>query len=84
MNIDIGDDGSVKVSASAYVKAKAEFYLPKSLAEYPRFDTPPSAQGVKDYETADSVDPAFQNKYQSKLGALIYAPPCGRPESRSP
>eukprot|EP00965_Chrysotila_dentata_P000252 7580-Pleurochrysis_carterae.AAC.1 len=40
MNIDIGDDGSVKVSAAAYVKAKAEFYLPKPLADYPRFDTP--------------------------------------------
>eukprot|EP00965_Chrysotila_dentata_P015282 505388-Pleurochrysis_carterae.AAC.1 len=44
MNIDIGDDGSVKVSASAYVKAKAEFYLPKPLAKCPRFDTPSSPQ----------------------------------------
>eukprot|EP00965_Chrysotila_dentata_P132704 4388019-Pleurochrysis_carterae.AAC.1 len=35
MNIDMGKDGSVKVSAAAYVKAKAEFYLPKPLAEYP-------------------------------------------------
>eukprot|EP00965_Chrysotila_dentata_P140426 4642272-Pleurochrysis_carterae.AAC.1 len=70
MNIDIGDDGSVKVSASAYVKAKAEFYLPKPLAEYPRFDTPSSPQLVKDYETAarkeHAVDPVFQKKYQSK------------------
>eukprot|EP00965_Chrysotila_dentata_P183358 6054752-Pleurochrysis_carterae.AAC.1 len=33
MNIDMGKDGSVKVSATAYVKAKAEFYLPKPLAE---------------------------------------------------
>eukprot|EP00965_Chrysotila_dentata_P086341 2848726-Pleurochrysis_carterae.AAC.1 len=83
MNIVIGDDGSVKVSASAYVKAKAEFYLPKPLAEYPRFDTPSSPQLVKNYETAaqkgHSVDPAFPKKYQSKVGALIYAPPCGRP-----
>eukprot|EP00965_Chrysotila_dentata_P075923 2508800-Pleurochrysis_carterae.AAC.1 len=32
MNIDVGESGSVKISASAYVKAKAEFYLPKPLA----------------------------------------------------
>eukprot|EP00965_Chrysotila_dentata_P025997 862286-Pleurochrysis_carterae.AAC.1 len=61
MNIDIGDDGNVKVSAAAYVKAKAEFYLPKPLADYPRFDTPSSPHLVKDYETAarkeHSVDP---------------------------
>eukprot|EP00965_Chrysotila_dentata_P090084 2973409-Pleurochrysis_carterae.AAC.1 len=25
------------------------------------------------------VDPAFQKNYESKVGALIYAPPCGRP-----
>eukprot|EP00965_Chrysotila_dentata_P004945 161993-Pleurochrysis_carterae.AAC.1 len=83
MNIDIGNDGSVKVSASACVKAKAELYLPKPLAEYPRFDTPSSPQLVKDYETAarkeHAADPTFQMKYQSKVGALIYAPPCGRP-----
>eukprot|EP00965_Chrysotila_dentata_P020421 676819-Pleurochrysis_carterae.AAC.1 len=70
MNIDIGDDGSDKVSASAYVKAKAEFYLPKPLTEYPRFDTPLSPQLVKDYKTAarkgHAVDPTFQKKYQSK------------------
>eukprot|EP00965_Chrysotila_dentata_P236499 6201347-Pleurochrysis_carterae.AAC.1 len=44
MIIGVGDDGSVKISASAYVKAKVEFYLPKPLAEYPRFDTPSSPQ----------------------------------------
>eukprot|EP00965_Chrysotila_dentata_P133854 4427075-Pleurochrysis_carterae.AAC.3 len=75
----MADDGSVKVSAAAYVKAKAEFYQPKPLAEYARFETPSSPQLVKDYEIAARnghyVDPNFQKKYQSKVDALIYAPP---------
>eukprot|EP00965_Chrysotila_dentata_P075348 2488441-Pleurochrysis_carterae.AAC.1 len=79
MNIDLGKDGSVKVSAAAYVKAKAECYLPKPLAEYPRFETPSTPQLEKDYAIAARkehyVDPIFQKKYQSKVGALIYAPP---------
>eukprot|EP00965_Chrysotila_dentata_P019885 658578-Pleurochrysis_carterae.AAC.1 len=52
MNIDLGNDGSVKVSPAAYVKAKAEFYLPKLLAEYPRIEAPSTPQLVKDYEIA--------------------------------
>eukprot|EP00965_Chrysotila_dentata_P141701 4682917-Pleurochrysis_carterae.AAC.1 len=32
MNIETRDDGGVKISASANVKAKAETYLPKPLA----------------------------------------------------
>eukprot|EP00965_Chrysotila_dentata_P155630 5142417-Pleurochrysis_carterae.AAC.1 len=70
MNIDIGKDGSVKISAAAYVKAKADFHLPEPLAEYPRFETPSTPQLVKEYEIAARkehyVDPAFQKKYQSK------------------
>eukprot|EP00965_Chrysotila_dentata_P111277 3678878-Pleurochrysis_carterae.AAC.2 len=76
-------DGGVKISAAAYVKAKAETYLPKPLEEYPLYDTPSTPQLVKDYEIAARkqhyVDPTFQKPYQSKVGALIYAPPCGRP-----
>eukprot|EP00965_Chrysotila_dentata_P013031 430231-Pleurochrysis_carterae.AAC.1 len=83
MNIDMHKDGGVKISVSAYVKAKAETYLPKPLANYPIYETPSTPQLVKDYEIAareeHDVDPAFQKKYQSKVGALIYAPPCGRP-----
>eukprot|EP00965_Chrysotila_dentata_P103814 3427573-Pleurochrysis_carterae.AAC.1 len=83
MNIDMGDDGSVKISASAYVKAEAETYLPNMLDEYPLYDAPSTPQLVKDYEIAARkehyVDPIFQKNYQSKVGALIYAPPCGRP-----
>eukprot|EP00965_Chrysotila_dentata_P058265 1932060-Pleurochrysis_carterae.AAC.1 len=60
----MGKDGSVKVSAAAHVKAKAKFYLPKPLAEYPRFETPSTPQLVQDYEIAARkehyVDPAFQ------------------------
>eukprot|EP00965_Chrysotila_dentata_P152100 5025858-Pleurochrysis_carterae.AAC.1 len=37
---------------------------------------------VKDYKIAARkehyIDPVFQKNYQSKVGALIYAPPCGR------
>eukprot|EP00965_Chrysotila_dentata_P179450 5926171-Pleurochrysis_carterae.AAC.1 len=70
MNIDIGDDGSVKVSAAAYVKAKAEFNLPKPLADYPRFDTPSSPQLGKDYQTAarkeHSVDPPSKRNINPK------------------
>eukprot|EP00965_Chrysotila_dentata_P262746 6214660-Pleurochrysis_carterae.AAC.3 len=33
MNINMDAQGGVKVSADAYVKAKAEYYLPKPLAE---------------------------------------------------
>eukprot|EP00965_Chrysotila_dentata_P175858 5805396-Pleurochrysis_carterae.AAC.1 len=66
----MANNGDVKISAAAYVKAKAEFYLPKLLAEYPRFETPSSPQLVKDYEKAarkeHHVDPSFQKKYQSK------------------
>eukprot|EP00965_Chrysotila_dentata_P149427 4934916-Pleurochrysis_carterae.AAC.1 len=78
-------DGGVKIYASAYVKAKAETYLPKPFAEYPIYDTPLAPQLVKDYDIAARkehyVDLAFQKNYQSnnKVGALIYAPPCGRP-----
>eukprot|EP00965_Chrysotila_dentata_P175829 5803978-Pleurochrysis_carterae.AAC.1 len=67
----MANNGDVKISAAAYVKAKAEFfYLPKPLAENPRFETPSSPQLVKDYEKAARkehyVDPSFQKKYQSK------------------
>eukprot|EP00965_Chrysotila_dentata_P135602 4483077-Pleurochrysis_carterae.AAC.1 len=79
MNINLGSDGSVKIFAAAYVKAKAEYYLPKPLSEYPKYDTPSCPQLVKDYEIMarkeHQVDPVFQKKYQSKVGALIYAPP---------
>eukprot|EP00965_Chrysotila_dentata_P040293 1337329-Pleurochrysis_carterae.AAC.2 len=57
--------------------------LPKPIAEYPGFETPSTLQLVQDYELAARqehyVDPVFQNKYQSKVGALIYAASCGRP-----
>eukprot|EP00965_Chrysotila_dentata_P152813 5050801-Pleurochrysis_carterae.AAC.1 len=47
------------------------------------YDTPSTPQLVKDYEIAARkehyVDPAFQKHYQFKVGALIYAPQCGRP-----
>eukprot|EP00965_Chrysotila_dentata_P161247 5324762-Pleurochrysis_carterae.AAC.1 len=69
---DIGNDDSVKVSAAAYNKAKAEFYLQKPLAEYPRFETPSTPQLVKDYEIA-------VRKEHYVEGAQIYATPCGRP-----
>eukprot|EP00965_Chrysotila_dentata_P177236 5853486-Pleurochrysis_carterae.AAC.1 len=82
MNIDMRADGGVKISAAAYVKAKAEIYLPAPLEEYPLYDTPSTPQLVKDYEIAarkEHVDPTFQKNYQSKVGNLIHAPPCGRP-----
>eukprot|EP00965_Chrysotila_dentata_P053733 1782676-Pleurochrysis_carterae.AAC.1 len=44
MNIDMRADGGVKISAAAYVKAKAETYLPKPLEEYPLYDTPSTPQ----------------------------------------
>eukprot|EP00965_Chrysotila_dentata_P118429 3915265-Pleurochrysis_carterae.AAC.1 len=78
MNIDMRKNGGRKISASAYVKAKAETYLPKHLADYPIHETPSTPQLVKDSEIAARkehyVDPTFQKKYQSKVGALIYAP----------
>eukprot|EP00965_Chrysotila_dentata_P003431 111753-Pleurochrysis_carterae.AAC.1 len=76
VNIDMGDDTSVKISASAYVKAKAKTYLPKPLDEYPLYDTLSTPQLVKVYEIAASkehyMDPTFQKNYQSKVSALIY------------
>eukprot|EP00965_Chrysotila_dentata_P111790 3696689-Pleurochrysis_carterae.AAC.1 len=70
MNIEMRDDGGVKISAPAYVRAKAETYLPKPLDEYPLYDTPLTPQLVKDYEIAarkeHHVDPIFQKNYQSK------------------
>eukprot|EP00965_Chrysotila_dentata_P091976 3036041-Pleurochrysis_carterae.AAC.3 len=42
MNIDMADNGDVKISADAYIKATAEVYLPKPLTECPRFETPSS------------------------------------------
>eukprot|EP00965_Chrysotila_dentata_P081739 2698317-Pleurochrysis_carterae.AAC.2 len=83
MNVDMGDDGSVKISASADVKAKAETYLPKPLGKHPLYGTPSTPQLVTDYEIVARkehyVDLTFQKSYQSKVGALIYSPPCGRP-----
>eukprot|EP00965_Chrysotila_dentata_P014296 473969-Pleurochrysis_carterae.AAC.1 len=56
-------NGGVKISAAAYVKAKAETYLPKPLEEYPLYDTPSTPQLIKDYEVAarkeHHVDPTF-------------------------
>eukprot|EP00965_Chrysotila_dentata_P111314 3680542-Pleurochrysis_carterae.AAC.2 len=81
INIDIGASGHVKISASAYIKAKAKYYLPITVvAEYPRYDSPASPQLVKDYETAarkgHTVDPVLQKKFlSSKVGALTHAPP---------
>eukprot|EP00965_Chrysotila_dentata_P157061 5188492-Pleurochrysis_carterae.AAC.1 len=70
MNIEMRDDGGVKISAAAYVRAKADTYLPKPLDEYPLYDTPSTPQLVKDYEIAarkeHPVDPTFQKNYQSK------------------
>eukprot|EP00965_Chrysotila_dentata_P128104 4236053-Pleurochrysis_carterae.AAC.2 len=82
MNINICASGQVKVSTLAYIKAKAEYYLPPPVAEYPKYDTPASPQLVKDCEEAarkeHTVDPVLQQKkYQSEVGALIYARPCG-------
>eukprot|EP00965_Chrysotila_dentata_P071775 2371022-Pleurochrysis_carterae.AAC.1 len=84
MNIDMRENGDVKISASAYVNAKGKTSLPKPLADYPIYDTPSTPQLVKDYyeiaaRKEDYVEPNFQKNYQSKVGALIYAPPCGRP-----
>eukprot|EP00965_Chrysotila_dentata_P048139 1596537-Pleurochrysis_carterae.AAC.1 len=87
MNIDMRKDGGVKISASAYAKAKAETYLPKPLADYPIYDTQSTPQLVKDYEIAarkeHHVERAFQKNYQSKVRALIYAHHAGDPASRS-
>eukprot|EP00965_Chrysotila_dentata_P126453 4180710-Pleurochrysis_carterae.AAC.1 len=71
MSIDMRADGGVNISAAAYIKAKAENYLPKPLKEYPPFyDTPSTPQLVKDYEIAARkehyVDLAFQKNSQSK------------------
>eukprot|EP00965_Chrysotila_dentata_P088858 2933541-Pleurochrysis_carterae.AAC.1 len=44
MNIDMQADGGVKISASTYVKAKAETYLPQPIADYPLYDTPSRPQ----------------------------------------
>eukprot|EP00965_Chrysotila_dentata_P126669 4188857-Pleurochrysis_carterae.AAC.1 len=69
MNNDMREDRGVKISASAYVKVKAETYLPKPLADYPTYDTPSTPQLVKDYEIAARkehyVDPAFLKNYTS-------------------
>eukprot|EP00965_Chrysotila_dentata_P131482 4346520-Pleurochrysis_carterae.AAC.1 len=57
-------------------------YLPKPLADYPFYDTPSTSQLVKDYKIATRKEhyaPTFQKNYQSKVGALIYASPSGRP-----
>eukprot|EP00965_Chrysotila_dentata_P160468 5298245-Pleurochrysis_carterae.AAC.1 len=74
MNIDMDAQGGVQFLADAYIKP---------LAEYPHFDTLSSPQLVKNYKIAAQkehhVDPAFQKKYQSNVGALIYSPPCRRP-----
>eukprot|EP00965_Chrysotila_dentata_P100787 3329511-Pleurochrysis_carterae.AAC.3 len=83
MKIDMRDDGGIELSASAYVKAKAEYFLPKPLAEYPIYETPPTTQRVKDCEIAarkeHTIGTQLQKRYQSKVAALIYATPCGQP-----
>eukprot|EP00965_Chrysotila_dentata_P072188 2385556-Pleurochrysis_carterae.AAC.1 len=80
MNIDMRDDGGVKISAAAHVRAKAETYLFKPLEEYPLYNTPSTPQLVKDYEIAARkehyVDPTFQKNYQSmKAGCTHLRPP---------
>eukprot|EP00965_Chrysotila_dentata_P148397 4899524-Pleurochrysis_carterae.AAC.1 len=81
-NIHVSD-GRIHISAKAYVLAKAREYLLKPLADYPNYDTPDGPNLVKDYETAalklHVVHPAFLKMYQSKVSALIFAPPCARP-----
>eukprot|EP00965_Chrysotila_dentata_P057762 1915364-Pleurochrysis_carterae.AAC.1 len=77
------EDGGIKISASAYyVKAKADHYLPKPLADYPLYETPATPQLMKDYEIAASkkhtIDAKLKSNTRPKFGVPIYAPPCGR------
>eukprot|EP00965_Chrysotila_dentata_P104762 3460347-Pleurochrysis_carterae.AAC.2 len=55
----------------------------RSPTTHSKRDTPSTPQLVKDYEIAvrkeHYVNPTFQKNDQSKVGALIYAPTCGRP-----
>ena len=52
------------------------------MSEYPEFDLPADEKLTKAYERAvkreHTSTPEMIRKYKSKIGALIYAPPCGR------
>eukprot|EP00965_Chrysotila_dentata_P068581 2266682-Pleurochrysis_carterae.AAC.1 len=83
MNVTVHDPHHISLSAEAYVKAKAEQYLRSPVEALPVCDTPAAVTLIKDYEKAmlkqSAPDYRFMKAYQSKVGALIYAVPCGRP-----
>ena len=82
MNIAIESRTRITISASKYMRKQAEKLLPKPLSEYPMFDVPADEKVNKAYERAmkreHTSPPELTRKYKSKIGALIYAPPCGR------
>eukprot|EP00965_Chrysotila_dentata_P204787 6182549-Pleurochrysis_carterae.AAC.2 len=86
MNIDTRDD-----EESSYPPpptSNPSGALPaQPLAEYPVYETPSTPQLVKVYEIAackeHTIDTQLQKRYQSKVGALIYAPAAMRATRRS-
>ena len=81
-NVEVYSKGLVKVSSEAYTQQMAAKYLPKPLAEYPKYHTPCAKDLVEAYaEARDRVnllDADGQAAYASKCGAGIFAGPCSR------
>ena len=82
MNIDVESPTRITISANTYVTKQAKRLLPKPLEEYPAYSMPANEALIKAYEKAalreHEVCPKLTARYKSKIGALIYAPPCGR------
>ena len=85
MNVDIRSDHCVHMSCEAYLRTACEQYLPKPLADYPKYKVPSDATLYADYEDAllhkGEATPQEIKAYQKLVGKLIYAPPCCHPEA---
>ena len=83
MNVSLHADDSITITCEAYAEGMADKYLPgwKSM---PSPDSPADALLRQAYERAQlrevAPTPAFLKSYGGKVGALIYAAPCARPE----
>ena len=81
-NVSGDSPSSMNITMKAYVSQLATRFLPKPLAEYPKYKTPATRELYKSYERAlrRETEPSAEllRRYGTKVGAMIYASPAAR------
>ena len=86
LNVAFPSPGTVTLSCGTYIRRMCEKLLPsgRNADSYARVETPSTDALSKHYETAllreHNVCPELQKRYATKVGSLIYASPCCRPD----